>query len=50
MLSGLHRGPQWVTGSYGGADIGMKPMSRGIESVSLRVCVSVCVHALKTSN
>ncbi len=43
MLSELHRGPRWAIGSYGGADIGIKPVSGGIKSVSERVRESGCV-------
>lgn len=49
MLSGLDRGPQWVIGSCGGADIGTKPVSRGRESVSLRRSDSLCVHVREIS-
>lgn len=44
MLSGLNRGPQWVIGSCGGADIAIKPMSRGMGSDSKRVCVCVFMY------
>lgn len=45
MLSGLRRGPQRVIGSCRGADIGIKPMSKGMESKSkmVRKCVCECV-------
>lgn len=34
MLGGPHRGPQWVIGSCGWADIGIKLMSRGCKVLS----------------
>lgn len=49
MLSGLRRGPQQVIGSCREADIGIKPMSKGMESKSKwpeSVCVSVCLCAV----
>lgn len=44
MLSGLRRVRQWVIGSCGGADIGIKPKIRGKERVW------ECFHVLKTCN